>query len=56
MASGMAVFLQVLFAFVCTVGACGVALQHIYRHLCNYTEPIYQRYTVRIILMVPVSV
>lgn len=31
-----------------------MALWHVYRHLCNYTEPIYQRYTVRIILMVPV--
>lgn len=51
----MAAFLEVLFAFLCTCGACAVALLHIYRHLCNYTEPIYQRYTVRIILMVPVS-
>ena len=52
----MAAFLEVLFAFLCAVGACGVALHHIHRHLCNYTEPVYQRYTVRIILMVPVSV
>ncbi len=48
-------FIGVVLAFVCTCGACGVALRHIYYHLCNYTEPIYQRYIVRIILMVPVS-
>jgi hypothetical protein len=47
-------FIGVVLAFVCTCGACGVALRHIYYHLCNYTEPIYQRYIVRIILMVPV--
>lgn len=32
-----------------------LALLHIYRHLLNYTEPTYQRYIVRIIFMVPVS-
>lgn len=52
--ASMAGFVEVLFAFLCTCGACTVALQHIYRHLCNYTEPIYQRYTVRIIMMIPV--
>ncbi|CAA0806563.1 Protein of unknown function (DUF300 [Striga hermonthica] len=31
-----------------------LAILHIYKHLLNYTEPIYQRYTVRIIFMVPV--
>jgi hypothetical protein len=52
----MAGFLGVALAFVCTLGASGLALRHIYHHLCNYAQPIYQRYTVRIILMVPVSV
>ena len=51
----MAGFLGVALAFVCTLGASGLALRHIYHHLCNYAQPIYQRYTVRIILMVPVS-
>lgn len=31
-----------------------MAILHIYRHLLNYTEPIFQRYIVRIIFMVPV--
>lgn len=52
----MAGFLGVTLAFFCTLGASGLALRHIYHHLCNYAQPIYQRYTVRIILMVPVSV
>lgn len=43
-------------AFLCTVGAIALAIFHIYRHLLNYTEPTYQRYIVRIIFMVPVSV
>ncbi|CAM8891648.1 unnamed protein product [Rhodiola kirilowii] len=47
------IYLDVV-AFVCTVGAVSLAVLHIYRHLLNYTEPIYQRYTVRIIFMVPV--
>eukprot|EP00899_Mesostigma_viride_P016622 jgi/Mesvir1/24961/Mv16931-RA.1 len=41
--------------------ACGFAIlawiiscTHIYNHLRNYTEPMYQRYIVRIIFMVPV--
>ncbi|GLT88485.1 hypothetical protein SLE2022_065100 [Rubroshorea leprosula] len=41
-------------AFLCTVGAIALAMLHIYRHLLNYTEPIFQRYIVRIIFMVPV--
>lgn len=41
-------------AFLCTAGAIALAILHIYRHLLNYTEPIFQRYIVRIILMVPV--
>ncbi|RAL37874.1 hypothetical protein DM860_000568 [Cuscuta australis] len=44
----------ILVAFPCTVGAIALAILHIYRHLLNYTEPIYQRYIVRIIFMVPV--
>ncbi|XP_010551749.1 PREDICTED: transmembrane protein 184A-like [Tarenaya hassleriana] len=47
------IYLKVL-AFLCTVGAIGLALLHIYRHLLNYTEPTYQRFVVRIIFMVPV--
>jgi hypothetical protein len=31
-----------------------VALGHIYRHLLHYAEPVYQRFIVRIIFMVPV--
>ncbi|GKU91217.1 hypothetical protein SLEP1_g5117 [Rubroshorea leprosula] len=41
-------------AFLCTAGAIALAMLHIYRHLLNYTEPIFQRYIVRIIFMVPV--
>ncbi|XWS64385.1 hypothetical protein CRYUN_Cryun05aG0000300 [Craigia yunnanensis] len=41
-------------AFLCTAGAIALAILHIYRHLLNYTEPIFQRYIVRIIFMVPV--
>ncbi|KAL6560646.1 hypothetical protein OROGR_004205 [Orobanche gracilis] len=44
----------ILIALPCTVGAMTLAILHIYKHLLNYTEPIYQRYTVRIIFMVPV--
>lgn len=44
----------ILVAFPCTIGAIGLALLHIYRHLLNYTEPTYQRFIVRIIFMVPV--
>uniref|UniRef100_A0A7N0U765 Transmembrane protein 184A n=1 Tax=Kalanchoe fedtschenkoi TaxID=63787 RepID=A0A7N0U765_KALFE len=47
------IYLDVV-AFACTVGAVSLAVLHIYRHLLNYTEPIYQRYIVRIIFMVPV--
>lgn len=36
------------------VGAIALAIYHIYMHLLNYTEPVYQRYIVRIIFMVPV--
>lgn len=45
----------IVVAFPCTIGAIVLALFHIYRHLLNYTEPTYQRYIVRIIFMVPVS-
>ncbi|KAL3696485.1 hypothetical protein R1sor_010561 [Riccia sorocarpa] len=41
-------------AGICAVSAIIVALVHIFNHLRNYTEPTYQRYTVRIIFMVPV--
>ncbi|KAL4588400.1 hypothetical protein LXL04_001285 [Taraxacum kok-saghyz] len=44
----------ILVALPCTLGAIGLVLLHIYRHLLNYTEPTYQRYIVRIIFMVPV--
>ncbi|KAB2059342.1 hypothetical protein ERO13_A11G275900v2 [Gossypium hirsutum] len=44
----------VILAFFCTAGAIALAVLHIYRHLLNYTEPIFQRYIVRIIFMVPV--
>lgn len=44
----------ILVALPCTLGAIGMAVFHIYRHLRNYTEPTYQRYIVRIIFMVPV--
>ncbi|KAJ4892983.1 hypothetical protein Rs2_19777 [Raphanus sativus] len=44
----------IILAFLCTVGAIALALFHIYKHLLNYTEPIYQRYIVRIVFMVPV--
>ncbi|GER41925.1 hypothetical protein STAS_18670 [Striga asiatica] len=44
----------ILIALPCTIGAMALAILHIYKHLLNYTEPIYQRYTVRIIFMVPV--
>ncbi|KAL6513233.1 hypothetical protein OROGR_020719 [Orobanche gracilis] len=44
----------ILIALPCTIGAMTLAILHIYKHLLNYTEPIYQRYTVRIIFMVPV--
>lgn len=47
------IYLDVV-AFASTVGAVLLAVLHIYRHLVNYTEPIYQRYIVRIIFMVPV--
>lgn len=46
----------ILIAFPCTIGAMALAVLHIYKHLLNYTEPIYQRYIVRIIFMVPVSI
>ncbi|KAK6121255.1 hypothetical protein DH2020_045029 [Rehmannia glutinosa] len=44
----------ILIALPCTIGAMTLAILHIYKHLLNYTEPIYQRYIVRIIFMVPV--
>ncbi|PPR83605.1 hypothetical protein GOBAR_AA37107 [Gossypium barbadense] len=44
----------VILAFFCTAGAIALAVLHIYRHLLNYTEPIFQRYIVRIIFMVPI--
>ncbi|KAF6163417.1 hypothetical protein GIB67_029266 [Kingdonia uniflora] len=45
----------IIFALPCTVGAIVLPAFHIYRHLLNYTEPTYQRYILRIVLMVPVS-
>lgn len=51
----MAPLYYILIALPCTAGAMTLALLHIYRHLLNYTEPTYQRYIVRIIFMVPVS-
>jgi hypothetical protein len=45
----------ILIAFVCTAFACVTSIVHILRHLQNYTEPVFQRYIVRIIFMVPVS-
>lgn len=50
----MAPIYYVIVAFPCTVGAMALAMSHIYRHLLNYTEPVFQRYIVRIIFMVPV--
>ncbi|KAK9088193.1 hypothetical protein Scep_027275 [Stephania cephalantha] len=50
----MGVGMGVIMAFPCTVGAVAIALYLIYNHLLNYTEPVYQRYIVRIIFMVPV--
>ncbi|KAJ8444289.1 hypothetical protein Cgig2_029702 [Carnegiea gigantea] len=44
----------VLISLPCTLGAIALAIFHIYRHLMNYTEPVYQRYIVRIVFMVPV--
>nr|CAB3492616.1 unnamed protein product [Digitaria exilis] len=41
-------------ALVCAAAATVVALVHIYRHLLHYAEPIYQRFIVRMIFMVPV--
>jgi len=38
----------------CTIVASAVATWHIYKHLCNYTEPTYQRYTIRILFMIHV--
>jgi hypothetical protein len=42
-------------ALVCAAATSVVALTHIYRHLLHYVEPIYQRFIVRIIFMVPVT-
>ncbi|KAG6498930.1 hypothetical protein ZIOFF_038683 [Zingiber officinale] len=50
----MAPALFVIVAFPCTIGAIALAVLNIYKHLLNYTEPIYQRYIVRIIFMVPI--
>lgn len=50
----MAPLYYVILAFPCVVGAIWLALNHIYMHLLNYTEPVFQRYIVRIIFMVPV--
>lgn len=50
----MASYVAIAIAAICTSGAVVLALWHIYMHLTNYTEPTYQRYTVRIIFMVPV--
>ncbi|KAJ7537570.1 hypothetical protein O6H91_11G012000 [Diphasiastrum complanatum] len=53
-AKGMAPLAIVSIAALCTCTAIVLALWHIYMHLKHYTEPTYQRYTVRIIFMVPV--
>ncbi|KAG6531967.1 hypothetical protein ZIOFF_005804 [Zingiber officinale] len=50
----MAPALFVIASFPCTIGAIALAVLHIYRHLLNYTKPVYQRYIVRIIFMVPI--
>lgn len=50
----MASIYYIIVAFPCTIAAISLAIWHIYRHLLNYTEPIFQRYIVRIIFMVPV--
>ncbi|OWM72352.1 hypothetical protein CDL15_Pgr018237 [Punica granatum] len=55
MAEFVSIFFDII-AFLCTAGAIGLALWHIYMHLVNYTEPTYQRYIVRIIFMVPLLV
>ena len=39
---------------MCAAAATVLALVHIYRHLLHYAEPIYQRFIVRMIFMVPV--
>ncbi|KAG8098833.1 hypothetical protein GUJ93_ZPchr0013g37015 [Zizania palustris] len=41
-------------ALLCASAATVIALVHIYRHLLHYAEPIYQRFIVRLIFMVPV--
>eukprot|EP00271_Cylindrocystis_brebissonii_P006323 TRINITY_DN19059_c0_g2_i1.p1 TRINITY_DN19059_c0_g2~~TRINITY_DN19059_c0_g2_i1.p1 ORF type:complete len:626 (-),score=93.83 TRINITY_DN19059_c0_g2_i1:805-2682(-) len=46
--------LAILIAFICTCIAVAVSIGQILEHLNNYTEPTFQRYTVRIIFMVPV--
>ncbi|GMI79411.1 hypothetical protein like AT3G05940 [Hibiscus trionum] len=53
MGDAFSIYLDIL-AFFCTAGAIWLAIIHIYRHLLNYTEPIFQRYIVRIIFMVPI--
>ncbi|KAI4369340.1 hypothetical protein MLD38_017788 [Melastoma candidum] len=53
MADSLGILFTII-AFICSVGAIALAIFHIYRHLLNYTEPIYQRFIVRIIFMVPV--
>ncbi len=45
---------KVALAGSCTLAASLICVSHIYMHLRNYTEPTYQRYTVRIIFMVHV--
>jgi hypothetical protein len=40
---------------VCAAAVSVVALTHIYRHLLQYAEPIYRRFIVRIIFLVPVT-
>ncbi|XBH74202.1 hypothetical protein VPH35_101196 [Triticum aestivum] len=41
-------------ALLCAAAATVITLGHIYRHLLHYAEPIFQRFIVRIIFMVPV--
>ncbi|KAI8476882.1 MAG: organic solute transporter Ostalpha-domain-containing protein [Monoraphidium minutum] len=41
-------------AGVCALGAIAISIYQILCHLRNYTEPVFQRYIIRLIFMVPV--
>jgi hypothetical protein len=43
-------------AGICAITAAVLAIFHIIQHLRHYTEPMFQRYIIRIIFMVPVYV